>query len=84
MEAEFIMKKLAIYVHIPFCKQKCKYCDFTSFANLESEVSQYITALLREIKEHSSMAKDYIVTSVYFGGGTQYFINEKYEFIIKK
>lgn len=76
MEAEFIMKKLAIYVHIPFCKQKCKYCDFTSFANLESEVSQYITALLREIKEYSSMAKDYIVTSVYFGGGTPSFIDE--------
>lgn len=76
MEAEFIMKKLAIYVHIPFCKQKCKYCDFTSFANLESEVLQYITALLREIKEYSSMAKDYIVTSVYFGGGTPSFIDE--------
>ena len=76
MEVELIMKKLAIYVHIPFCKQKCKYCDFTSFANLESEVSQYITALLREIKEYSSMAKDYIVTSVYFGGGTPSFIDE--------
>ena len=72
------MKKLAIYVHIPFCKQKCKYCDFTSFANLESEVSQYIIALLREIKEYSSMAKDYIVTSVYFGGGTPSFIDENF------
>lgn len=76
MEVEFIMKKLAIYVHIPFCKQKCKYCDFTSFANLESRVSQYVTALLKEIREYSSAKKGYIVTSVYFGGGTPSFIDE--------
>lgn len=76
MEVEFVMKKLAIYVHIPFCKQKCKYCDFTSFANLESKVELYVEALLGEIREYSSIAKDYTVTSVYFGGGTPSFIDE--------
>ena len=76
MEADIEVRNLAIYVHIPFCKQKCKYCDFTSFVNLESRVSQYVTALLKEIREYSSAKKGYIVTSVYFGGGTPSFIDE--------
>jgi oxygen-independent coproporphyrinogen-3 oxidase len=36
------MKEIGIYIHIPFCKSKCYYCDFTSFANMENKVKKYI------------------------------------------
>ncbi len=72
------MKKLAIYVHIPFCKQKCKYCDFTSFSGYEDKVRMYVDSLLREIEWYSEKAKDFIVTSVYFGGGTPSFIEANF------
>ena len=44
------MKELGIYVHIPFCKSKCSYCDFTSFANKEKIIEKYIECLKKEIK----------------------------------
>lgn len=69
------MKKIAIYIHIPFCKQKCKYCDFTSFSGYENKVRIYVNSLLREIEWYSKKTKEYIVTSVYFGGGTPSFID---------
>lgn len=78
MEVENIMKKLAIYVHIPFCKQKCKYCDFTSFSGCEDKVRIYVNSLLREIEWYSKKTKEYIVTSVYFGGGTPSFIDANF------
>ena len=44
-----IMKNLGIYIHIPFCKQKCNYCDFISFANKEGCIEEYVNALKKEI-----------------------------------
>lgn len=73
-----VMNKLALYVHIPFCKQKCKYCDFTSFENMEDKIDMYVDALVKEIISYKEKTKNYIVTSVYFGGGTPSFIDEKY------
>lgn len=70
--------KLAIYVHIPFCKQKCKYCDFTSFENKEDKVNIYVEALIKEILAYKDKAKSYVVTSVYFGGGTPSFIEARF------
>lgn len=68
---------LAIYVHIPFCKQKCKYCDFNSKSGLSEDVQRrYINALCTEIKNHGEDASEYEVSSVYFGGGTPSFIDE--------
>ena len=58
---------LGIYVHIPFCKAKCLYCDFNSYANMEMYESAYIQALCDEI---SSSIHDYKVDSLYIGGGT--------------
>ena len=55
-----------VYVHIPFCKQKCKYCSFTSFTNLD-RISSYILALLREIDTKYNNEE---VETLYFGGGT--------------
>ena len=72
------VNKLAIYVHIPFCKQKCKYCDFTSFENKEDKISIYIEALIKEILSYKEKVKNYIVTSVYFGGGTPSFIDANF------
>lgn len=69
------VNKLAIYVHIPFCKQKCEYCDFTSFENKEDKVSIYVETLIKEILAYKEKTKNYVVTSVYFGGGTPSFID---------
>ena len=43
-------KELGIYIHIPFCKKKCYYCDFVSFSNLENKQTGYIEALKKEIR----------------------------------
>lgn len=72
------MKELGIYIHIPFCKQKCKYCDFISYANKNEHVKEYIEVLKKEIIENKDKVKEYEVTTVYFGGGTPSFIDSKY------
>ena len=50
IEKEDKMKDLGIYVHIPFCKQKCFYCDFVSYANKINLAEEYICALEKEIE----------------------------------
>ena len=72
------MEELGIYVHIPFCKRKCSYCDFKSFSNID-EINQekYVDALIKEI-QNSQNTNKYIVTTIYIGGGTPSFINEAY------
>lgn len=72
------IKKLAIYVHIPFCKSKCKYCDFASFANKEILVDEYVKKLIEEIEQKAYMCKEHVVSSIYFGGGTPSHIHQKY------
>ena len=72
------MKKLALYIHIPFCKQKCLYCDFNSYAGKEVLVEKYVEALIKEIKDNSYLKSDYEVTSIYIGGGTPSYIDSKY------
>ena len=63
------MSKLGIYVHIPFCKSKCKYCDFYSIPSLDLENS-YVNRLLDEIEYNSKFLSDRVVDTIYFGGGT--------------
>lgn len=74
------MKELGIYVHIPFCKRKCNYCDFISFQNKEDSISKYIEALKKEIKNSIKLNnyKDYIIKTIYIGGGTPSYIDSKY------
>lgn len=55
-----------IYVHIPFCVQKCRYCDFLSFAD-KSRMKEYVEAVLREIRAWHGCGE---VSTIYFGGGT--------------
>ena len=49
---------LEIYVHIPFCVRKCKYCDFLSFPAGDKEQRQYVQALLQEIRYYGTMMRD--------------------------
>lgn len=67
---EDMKKELELYIHIPFCIRKCAYCDFLSGPADEATISRYLEALKREIQSQSELAKDYIVTSIFFGGGT--------------
>ncbi len=58
-----------LYIHIPFCKSKCKYCDFNSYANMEKYTALYFSALIKEA-EHYAKANPTVFDTVYFGGGT--------------
>jgi len=58
---------LGIYLHIPFCKAKCLYCDFNSYANMDSMKERNVQALCKEIRGFHSSCK---VDSLYIGGGT--------------
>lgn len=83
-----ILKEIGIYVHIPFCMKKCYYCDFCSFESSEKLQEEYISALIQEIRASKICTneqynkiendKDYIVKTLYIGGGTPSIINEKY------
>ena len=68
-------KNLGIYVHIPFCRSKCEYCDFYSLGGGRSKelMDRYLHALVTHIRETAALAPDYVVDSVYFGGGTPSF-----------
>lgn len=74
-------KELGIYIHIPFCKHKCYYCDFVSFSCKEEIVEKYIKAVIKELKkylENKEFMKNYNVTTIYIGGGTPSYIDSKY------
>ena len=60
---------MELYIHIPFCKKKCRYCSFTSFTGRESDYEAYIDLLLKEAEKRSVEA-DEPVRTVYIGGGT--------------
>ena len=83
-------EKIGIYVHIPFCKRKCKYCDFISFENKENTICEkYVDKIVNEIeyvfnkdsKKYNEIGFSFIntkeVDTIYFGGGTPSYINEQ-------
>ena len=72
------MKEIGLYIHIPFCKKKCYYCDFISFSGKEEKIEDYIKTLNYEIKYEKQNKEEYKITTVYIGGGTPSFINSKY------
>lgn len=71
------MKGLGLYIHIPFCISKCNYCDFYSIGGADQEKKdRYVSALVSHMKEYKIQAKNYIVSSVYIGGGTPSLLSE--------
>jgi oxygen-independent coproporphyrinogen-3 oxidase len=64
------MKNIGVYIHIPFCIKKCLYCDFISYSYNKLDVENYIEYLLKEIEYRKNQFKDYMVDTIYFGGGT--------------
>ncbi len=64
------MKEIGIYIHIPFCVTKCKYCDFNSYAGHERFFNQYVVAITKEISMNKDKYKDCEVSSIFIGGGT--------------
>ena len=76
-------KELGIYIHIPFCKQKCYYCDFVSFSNKGEYIEKYVDTLEREIDSYD--LSNYNITTIYIGGGTPSRIpSEKIQEILEK
>ena len=70
-------EKLGIYIHIPFCRSKCDYCDFYSLSGREDRMDEYQKALLAHLKETAVVAGSYPVDTIYFGGGTPSFYGDK-------
>ena len=67
---------LGIYVHVPFCRSKCQYCDFYSLGGSREKglIENYLEAVCLHIKEAGALAPGYQVDTVYFGGGTPSFL----------
>ena len=68
------MKEISLYIHIPFCKQRCFYCDFPTFAGKERFREEYIEALVKEIEEKCS---NYLIKTIFIGGGTPSYLEER-------
>ena len=68
-------KDIGLYIHMPFCKAKCYYCDFVSYANKEKLIKEYVEALIKEMK-HINLSK-YSIQTVYIGGGTPSLIDNE-------
>jgi len=64
------LKPIGVYVHIPFCKRKCVYCDFASYAGCEGQIDAYFQALAGEIDAWAEKLRAYQARSIFFGGGT--------------
>ena len=77
MKGSAAPEKLGIYIHIPFCRSKCDYCDFYSLSGREDRMDDYQKALLAHIKETAVVAGAYPVDTIYFGGGTPSFYGDK-------
>lgn len=70
------MKNLELYVHIPFCFKKCAYCDFLSFSCDEKTQLAYADALIQEIEFYGLQMRDYLVSTIFVGGGTPTWLDE--------
>src|SRR5665647_2807507 len=78
IKKEDTLKKLGLYLHIPFCMKKCLYCDFLSFADVSAEIqNDYMEMLIREVALKGKLyGNKYDVDSLFIGGGTPSLINE--------
>ena len=75
------MKKMGLYIHIPFCVKKCNYCDFLSAPSSKQVQIAYMDTLQKEIEEKAIAYKDWCVDTIFIGGGTP--TSVPYETIVK-
>ena len=68
---------IGIYIHIPFCKSKCDYCDFYSLASQEEQMDRYQRALLTHLRQFAPQLKKRVADTIYFGGGTPSYYGER-------
>ena len=68
--ANNILNDLSIYLHWPFCKSKCPYCDFFSKVKKNIDQDATIEGYIKQLENYASRTKDREVVSVFFGGGT--------------
>ena len=79
------MKKAGLYIHIPFCKVKCVYCDFYSITKKEDQIPLFTECLLKEIDSYKHYATQWEFNTIFFGGGTPSLLPAKYlEQILQK
>ena len=64
------MEDLSLYIHIPFCESKCNYCSFCSVKATNEQKKQYVENLIKEIKLSAENYRNYLVKTIYIGGGT--------------
>ena len=70
-------KTLGLYLHVPFCKSKCIYCDFYSLPRAEEKMDEYVRALSRHLEAASARCEGYGVNTVYLGGGTPSYLGRE-------
>ena len=75
------MKKMGLYIHIPFCVKKCNYCDFLSAPSSKQVQIAYMDTLQKEIEEKAIAYKDWCVDTIFIGGGTP--TSVPYETVVK-
>ncbi|MBP5426288.1 MAG: oxygen-independent coproporphyrinogen III oxidase [Clostridiales bacterium] len=68
-------KECSLYIHVPFCKAKCYYCDFASFDNCDCYIKDYIESVVQEI---ALVSPKNVIKTIFIGGGTPSYINESY------
>lgn len=71
-------KTLGVYLHIPFCKTICTYCNFLTFAHKNKWIPEYVAALQKEILLRSAQFTEYKISTIYFGGGTPSLIDAQF------
>lgn len=70
------MKKLSLYIHIPFCARRCSYCNFVSYVDRDYYMFDYTTSLMAEISNYSKkLSKTHVINTIYIGGGTPSYLN---------
>lgn len=70
------MKEIGLYIHIPYCKRKCFYCDFISFSGKEDTIKKYVEAIKKDISDCKYTG--FNIGTIYIGGGTPSFIDSQY------
>ncbi len=71
------MESLALYIHIPFCKSKCYYCDFNSYPNIDYLMEEYVDALIGEFQLYKEKIKNIKISTIFIGGGTPTYLSDK-------